>query len=380
VPVAASASDESRRAAAGDEAARIGPTPPLANGADDTPPSAGLAKAHPDCPDSLSSLPFAPALTVPSGEHKSPPRGHGKVPQPISLREGRHISMAMLAKMPPVDIWQKPETDAVIRGMAMALHSHLADSATGKDATFLPHKYDRFSERVHPLERGARPDAAFPLPSMAQVHEFVAQLHRQLDIEVTILIMTFIYVERVLVLNAWPLLPHTWRRMVVAAMLEAAKLLFDELVWNVDLTEAFPAWDLGDINELESFFCESLQFNFHVRSSTYAKYYFAITSLPHSARRRTRRQSGHDDAVHDAIKNGVGARVEERTLDSRLDTAGVHYHGSGTYGTSLRAAPGPAPAHRHQPPATGSRRRSDALVSSSMCGAPPLPNRLSSFP
>lgn len=199
----------------------------------------------------------------------------------------------------------------------MAFHAHLVAS---HNVVTLGSMDDRFSERLFPLESDMR--KRFDVPRVTAIYDFLELLEEKLDIELSILIMALIYIERVLEFNALQLQTDTWRRMVLAGVLEAAKVLYDELVWNVDLTEAFPDWNLADINELEATFCQFLQFSFHVRSSTYAKYYFAVTSLPHLAGRErpglavppSPKLSARNAAMQDAVSEGMGLRIELKTL------------------------------------------------------------------
>lgn len=205
--------------------------------------------------------------------------------------------------------------DAVLSGIAMALHAHMR--AAPPDHLGSHERLERFSEVRHPLEpAGGRP-CVEQLPPAGTVRAFLALLHRALDIDSSVLITALIYVERV-VQNGWLLLPHTWRRMLLAALLAAAKVLFDELVYNCDLTSSFPDWDLADINEHEHAFCEAMQYCFHVRSSTYANYYFSLNSLPNSERRRSQDGGGISagaQAARDALAQSVGSRIELRSIE-----------------------------------------------------------------
>lgn len=202
--------------------------------------------------------------------------------------------------------------DAVLSGIAMALHAHMR--AAPPDHLGSHERLERFSEVRHPLEpAGGRP-CVEQLPPAGTVRAFLALLHRALDIDSSVLITALIYVERV-VQNGWLLLPHTWRRMLLAALLAAAKVLFDELVYNCDLTSSFPDWDLADINEHEHAFCEAMQYCFHVRSSTYANYYFSLNSLPNSERQRGGGgSSAGAQAARDALAQSVGTRIELKSI------------------------------------------------------------------
>mmetsp|Transcript_6918 Transcript_6918/g.20465 ORF Transcript_6918/g.20465 Transcript_6918/m.20465 type:complete len:352 (-) Transcript_6918:70-1125(-) len=241
--------------------------------------------------------------------------------RPISLEEGRHVSTNMLSRFKAVDIFKSPEKENVLCGISIALHTHMVASAKTEPlfAAPSPHlQYQLFSERNHPLT--ADVDRSFPMPEAREVHAFLTEMHARLDIDVSVLVMTLIYMERAMKLNAWPLRPDTWRRMFLAGFLEAAKVLFDELVYNVDLTEAFPDWQLEDINDLELLLFEGIDFNLYVRSSTYAKYYFAVTAVSRSETRRKAvgaAAAPGSGAVRDALAD-MGARVEKMTIDGAM--------------------------------------------------------------
>ncbi|KAG8463650.1 hypothetical protein KFE25_003923 [Diacronema lutheri] len=284
----------------------------------DSPKFTELAAAGPRA--GLQGSPLHP----PQSRNGPKPSGKGfnRFPRPISLMAGRHVSASVVSKLPLLDIWHSPEVDAVLNGMAMALHAHLASVTPEPRERFARHSYERFSERLYPLESDVDKRALANVPSSDAVRSFLAQLHDQLDIDVSILIVTLIFVERVLELNAWPLLPDTWRRMLLAGLLAAAKVLFDELVWNVDMTEAFPDWNLADINELELHFCDRMGYSFHVRSSTYANFYFSLVSLE-------RRSSAGAQAAREAIAQSVGSRVELKSIE----------HDAQRHASPLKSAP-----------------------------------------
>lgn len=259
----------------------------------------------------------------------------------VAMPAGRHVSASVVSKMPLLDIWHSPEVDAVLDGIALALHAHMSSVPPERllaGHRLHPPQYERFSEVLYPLESDVDKRSLEHVPSVASVRAFIGLLHRQLDIDVSILIMTLIYVERVLELNAWPLLPHTWRRMLLAGLLAAAKVLFDELVWNCDLTEAFPDWSLADINELELFFCSSMQFSFHVRSSTYASFYFCLNSLNYEKRRSQdeREPSAGAQAAREAVALSIGSRIELKSIEHDAQ------HHSSPH-SQAQAAPGDGP-------------------------------------
>lgn len=350
-----------------------------------SPPSSSLpsACASVEAPRSSSTL-SVPTVPTPAKDAPGASRKGGAVPA-IS---NRHVSTSVISKLPGLDIWHSPETEAVLRGIAIALHTHMRASER-RPAQFRPQKYDRFSERLRPLEADTAKEALDATPGVTTVYVFVASLHRRLDIDVSILVMTLIYMERVMDLNAWPLQPDTWRRMLLAGLLAAAKLLYDELVWNVDLTEAFPDWNLVDINELEAFFCEALQYNLHVRSSVFAKYYFSLTSLLHTARARV--DAARQHAVQDAVAQSVGSRVELKTLAGYPGAYGSH--GASNGGGAAAAMAGrlgggtPEPGHASSSAAAGGTAAGGAARGhkAAVCAAGQADNtaavsRLRSFP
>jgi hypothetical protein len=53
----------------------------------------------------------------------------------------------------------------------------------------------------------------------------------------------------------------------------------EDAVWNADFLDLFPSLIIADLNMLELYWLDSIQFNVTVTASQYAKYYFELRAL-----------------------------------------------------------------------------------------------------
>ncbi|KAL7568497.1 hypothetical protein ACA910_012204 [Epithemia clementina (nom. ined.)] len=125
-----------------------------------------------------------------------------------------------------------------------------------------------------------------PLPSMEDIFTFYVEYFERSQMEHDTIIMSLIYVERLLKETNGTLAPNpeNWRSLLFSCMILASKVWDDLSMWNVDFSNVSVAtgiapFSLARINELELGVLTSLGFDVRVPASEYAKYYFLIRTM-----------------------------------------------------------------------------------------------------
>jgi hypothetical protein len=88
-----------------------------------------------------------------------------------------------------------------------------------------------------------------------------------------------IYINRIIALTEMPLLPTTWRPLVLISIMVAQKMWDDKYLSNADFSYIYPFFDTKQVNVLEMKFLELIQYNTHIKFSIYTKYYLELKSL-----------------------------------------------------------------------------------------------------
>jgi hypothetical protein len=152
------------------------------------------------------------------------------------------------------------------------------------------------------------------VPSLSDVLGFYQEFYRRSQMEVDTIIVSLIYVER-LVKSTNGLLspgPSNWRSILFSAMVLASKVWDDLSMWNVDFsnvsanTVGLSQFTLARINQLELALLKCLNFDVKVPAGEYAKYYFLIRTMLHRSGlvKEIKKPLGKDDAFQ---------RLETRT-------------------------------------------------------------------
>lgn len=122
--------------------------------------------------------------------------------------------------------------------------------------------------------------------------------------------MSMAYIDRLLTLTGISLVPSNWRRVVLGCLILASKVWEDQAVWNVDFVDVFSNVSVKDLNQLERYVLNGLQFNVSLKASVYAKYYFELRSF-------SERDSDHFP-LNPLDKEG-SKRLEKRSLGIEED-------------------------------------------------------------
>ncbi|CAN0072288.1 unnamed protein product, partial [Ectocarpus sp. 4 AP-2014] len=114
-------------------------------------------------------------------------------------------------------------------------------------------------------------------PSYAEVLEFYSYVFKTAQLEKDCVIMSLVYIERVLTETAGKLriFRKNWRSVVLCGLILASKIWDDLSMWNCDFSKVGRC-SLRRINELEVAVLQVLQYNVRVASSLFASYYFRM--------------------------------------------------------------------------------------------------------
>jgi len=124
------------------------------------------------------------------------------------------------------------------------------------------------------------------IPSLTEIEQFYAKFFEKSQMEHDTIIMSLIYVERLIKESNGILSPtkSTWASILFSCMILASKVWDDLSMWNVDFSNVsfssgMPPYSLQRINQLEVTVLTCLHFNVTVLASEYAKYYFLIRTM-----------------------------------------------------------------------------------------------------
>jgi hypothetical protein len=122
-------------------------------------------------------------------------------------------------------------------------------------------------------------------PTLDEVTTFYRDIFFKAQMEADCIIMSLIYVERLIKKTSGNLRPRAtnWRSLLFSCMILSSKVWDDLSMWNADFSQSCPPggvnFSLQRINQLELAILNTLKFNVKVPASEYAKYYFLLRSM-----------------------------------------------------------------------------------------------------
>jgi hypothetical protein len=122
------------------------------------------------------------------------------------------------------------------------------------------------------------------IPSLDEITLFYRFIFNKAQLESDCIIMSLIYVERLIKDTNGGVRPNVknWKSVLFSCMILSSKVWDDLSMWNVDFTQACPSdvsFTLQRINQLELALLNALKYNVKVPASEYAKYYFLMRSM-----------------------------------------------------------------------------------------------------
>lgn len=165
-------------------------------------------------------------------------------------------------------IMSAPDLDATVQCVCTVLRAHMlegqADSKTYKMFDTLPHE---------------KPSKS--VPSLESLAKFMHGIYKKAQLESECIIMSLIYVERLLKATngELELRPNNWKAILFCSMVMASKVWDDLSMWNSDFSKICPPFTLQRVNQLELAYLNAVQYRVRVAASSYAKYYFHLRAM-----------------------------------------------------------------------------------------------------
>jgi len=185
-----------------------------------------------------------------------------------------------------------PDKDATIKCVCGVFRTHIL-SSIGDGGVYNARKdaYKVFNDRDS--QRSSVGGAELSLldlkldeavPTLEDIANFYRDVFFRAQMESDCIIMSLIYVERLIKVTGGKLRPRlsNWRSLLFACLILSSKVWDDLSMWNADFSQTCPAgvcFSLKRINELELAILNALKFTVKVPASEYAKYYFLLRSM-----------------------------------------------------------------------------------------------------
>lgn len=125
-------------------------------------------------------------------------------------------------------------------------------------------------------------------PTANDIYDFAFRIFCKARLTPECSIVCLIYIERLMFECDVFLLSRNWRPILICGLLLASKVWQDIGALNREFSNAFPEFSLHSISWMEQEFVRLLKFDLCISASVYAKYYFALRSLPEKRNFRRR--------------------------------------------------------------------------------------------
>ena len=150
----------------------------------------------------------------------------------------------------------------------------------------LQHHHRQHQQHQQPVhQKGSSNNGS--LPSLEEIKAFYREFYQRSQMEFDAIIMSLIYVERLIKLTNGAVMPspYNWASVIFSCMVLASKVWDDLSMWNIDFSNVsvnsgvLSPFSLKRINELELAVLACLNFAVAIPGSEYAKYYYLLRSM-----------------------------------------------------------------------------------------------------
>ena len=115
-----------------------------------------------------------------------------------------------------------------------------------------------------------------PTPEPQTIFDFMADIIILTKMEKEVIILSLIYIERLIFNTGLLINSRNWRRILLTAMIIASKIWDDNSFENSHFSQVFANLGVGEINTLERIFLELINYKVFVKQSEYFKYLLMI--------------------------------------------------------------------------------------------------------
>lgn len=256
-------------------------------------------------PDSVSnssffaSLPQPPGLTKNGSKSKSLVLPSSHIPKPEFGKRNTCGTMYVDNTM------SAPDKEAAIRCICGVYRTHIVQSSRSDETITKFDDYEIFNDDYSDASKKKSGFASIrwvgnsdtsssiemeyekdndEIPSLDEITLFYRFIFNKAQLESDCIIMSLIYVERLIKDTNGGVRPNVknWKSVLFSCMILSSKVWDDLSMINIDFSQACPSgvsFNLQRINHLELALLNALKYNVKVPASEYAKYYFLMRSM-----------------------------------------------------------------------------------------------------
>ena len=115
-----------------------------------------------------------------------------------------------------------------------------------------------------------------PTPEPQTIFDFMADIIILTKMEKEVIVLSLIYIERLIYNTGLLLTSRNWRRILLTSMIIANKIWDDNSFENSHFSQVFANLGINEINTLERIFLELINYKVYVKQSEYFKYLMMI--------------------------------------------------------------------------------------------------------
>jgi len=115
-----------------------------------------------------------------------------------------------------------------------------------------------------------------PTPEPQTIFDFMADIIILTKMEKEVIVLSLIYIERLIFNTGLLLTSRNWRRILLTAMIISSKVWDDNSFENDHFSQVFANLGVNEINTLERIFLELINYKVYVKQSEYFKYLMLV--------------------------------------------------------------------------------------------------------